>query len=690
MIKQVVAAIDTMGRMWTMRIWIGVGCAVALVCALLAVGCSRDAPDGRMAMTATAVVPAAATAVAPVIAPQPDIATATHAPAPRLAPAPDAPLPTPVPAPEEPPTRDLYKAAIEFGATHGDGGTPARTIPADPECCQEGHTQRFFVTDLDDLTIYEIDATLQVVSENAYWYVDDSVAADVSDSDLREAAAEFERRVRPAIVGAIGDIWRPGVDGDPRLTVLHAPLDAAGYFGASDEFPRAIHPYSNEREMIYMGLPPSSAGYLGVLAHEFQHAVHWHLDEGEDAWVDEGMAEIAAYITGGRLGFTNSFMRRPETQLNYWPNESYKTAAHYGASGLFIGYIAQRCGGYAALGELARERADGVNGIDRYLSSRCDLSFEEVFADWVIANYLDAPADEHGGIYGYDDQDLPSPRTVSVRSELDETRAQPQLSARYYDIQLLQGTTAIIEFEGDAFAAQTAAGECRSGRRCWWSGAGDSVHAYLEREFDLSGLTDATLEFWMWSDIEEDWDYGYVSVSTDGGASRTPLEGRHTTSDDPLGNNFGSGITGESGGWAREVMDLTPYAGEGSVLLRFEYITDEAVNLDGWLLDDISIPDLGFADDAESADGWRAAGFRHTDNTLPQTYVVQLIEIGMDGAAFVRRMLLALDGNGKPVGGMPVWGFGDRVERVVLVVSPTAHGTYRPAEYRVRMWEVDE
>lgn len=678
-----------------MRIGIAAGCGMALALALLAAGCLRDAPSGAGGITAapdtlaagsaTAVVfPAKTAVVTPIveIARLPTTAPTQPADAP-------APLPTPVPAPDDPPTRDLYAAAIEFGATYGDGGTPARTIPADPECCQEGHKQHFYIADSQRREVYGIDATLRVVSENAYWYVDDRV--DVSEGDLREAAAEFERRIRPAIVGAIGDIWTPGVDGDPRLTVLHTPLnDALGYFGASDEYPRAIHPYSNGREMIYMGIRPGSAEYLRVLAHEFQHAVHWHLDSGEDSWVDEGMAETAAYIAVGRLDFAAAFLRKPEIQLNYWPNDPYATAAHYGATGLFIGYIAQRCGGYAALGELAREQADGVNGIDRYLSSRCGLSFDEVFADWVIANYLDAPADEHGGIYGYADHSVRIRQAVRVRSELDETRAQPQLSARYYDIQLPQGTTAIIEFEGDAFAAQTAAGECRSGRRCWWSGAGDAVHAYLEREFDLSGLTEATLSFWMWSDIEEDWDYGYVSVSTDGGANRTLLKGRHTTTADPLGNNFGSGITGASGGWVRELMDLTPYAGEASVLLRFEYITDEAVNFDGWLLDDISIPELGFADDAESADGWRAAGFRHTDNTLPQTYVAQLIEIGMDGAAFVRRMLLAPDGNGKLRGGMPVWGFGERIERAVLVVSPTAHGTYRPAEYRVRVWEVDE
>lgn len=678
--------------MGIMRMGIAAGCAMAFVWALVAAGCSRDAPEGgggttaapETIATATAGVPAA-TAVAPALAPTIALDIATP-PTPIIAPTPVALRPQPaVAAPEEPPTRDLFAAAIELGAADWEGEPPARTIPADPECCREGHMQRFFVTDSESREVYEIDATLQAVSENAYWYVDDSV--EVSEGDLREAAAEFEGRIRPAIVGAIGDIWTPGVDGDPRLTVLHTPLDAAGYFGASDEFPRAIQRYSNEREMIYMGLPPGSDAYLGVLAHEFQHAVHWHLDEGEDTWVNEGMSEIAAHLAGGSPVFTRAFLRRHEIQLNYWPNEPYATPAHYDAAALFIGYIAQRCGGYAGLGELARERADGVNGVDRYLS-RCGLSFEDVFADWVIANYLDAPADEHGGAYGYADHSVRVRQTIRAHPEYDETHTQPQLSARYYDIQLPQGD-AVVEFEGEAVVAQTAS-ECRSGRRCWWSGAGDSVHTYLEREFDLSALTEATLEFWMWSDIEEDWDYGYVSVSTDGGASRTLLDGRHTTRTNPLGNNFGAGVTGGSGGWIRERMDLTPYAGEASVTLRFEYITDEGVNLDGWLIDDISIPELGFADDGESADIWRAAGFRHTDNALAQSYIVQLIEIAPGGGASVRRMALADDGDGKARGSVRVEGFGDRVERAVLVVAPMAHDTYRPAEYRVRVREAGE
>ena len=189
------------------------------------------------------------------------------------------------------------------------------------------------------------------------------------------------------------------------------------------------------------------------------------------------------------------------------------------------------------------------------------------------------------------------------------------------------------------------------GRYCWWSGNGDSIDTTLEREFDLSGVESATLDFWMWYEIEEDWDYAFVSVSTDGGEMWATLDGEHTTREDPLGANYGAGITGISGSnrgggksaeWVRERMDLSEYAGAGgeSVLVRFEYITDEGVNLDGIVIDDIAVAELGFADDAETdgdwqANDWRSSGWRRIDNVLPQAFALRLIEFGKDGGVSV-------------------------------------------------------
>ncbi len=667
--------------------------AIALLCilcaALAVAACAQsmpaeDAPSVAVSPTSSPSVSETAAASNPDSVSTPTaVASATVAPAVSEKPTPS--ISESISVPIELPTRDLFAIAQRLG-TAAQGGEPLeRTVPADPDCCSVGHRQRFFVTDLYAERVYEVYARLRAVSENAYWYVDEAAADNVSDARIGAVADAFERRIRPAIVGNIGDIWRPGVDNDARLTVLNAPLNgAAGYFGASDEFPRATHPYSNQREMIYMDtgvLRYGGDAYLSVLAHEFQHAVHWHLDAGEDVWVNEGMSEMAAHLSGYRLGFVRDFLETPETQLNFWPDDPSKTAPHYGAASLFMAYIAQHYGGYAGLSELAREQGDGVNGVERYLA-QFGATFAQVFEDWVIANYLDSD----DGKYGYSEFDTQALRVESIETDIIETRAQPQLSARYYDIRFEEGD-ALVRFDGNALVKQVNT-DCRSGRFCYWSGAGDSVDTLLEREFDLSDTDDATLEFWMWRDIETDWDYGYVSASADGGATWALLEGERTTRSNPLGNNFGAGITGK-GGWARERMDLSAYAGEGSVTVRFEYITDEGVNLDGWVIDDIAIPQIGYLDDAESGGEWRADGFRRIDNRLLQTFAVQIIEIGVDGTAAVRKAALAAAGDTQ-TGEWRIAGFGGRIERAVVVVSPMTHATYRPAEYRLRIEAVGD
>jgi immune inhibitor A len=130
---------------------------------------------------------------------------------------------------------------------------------------------------------------------------------------------------------------------------------------------------------------------------------------------------------------------------------------------------------------------------------------------------------------------------------------------------------------------------------------------------------------WMWYDIEEDWDYAYVQVSTDGGQMWDILAGPSSTSENPNGNSFGPAYTGASAGWIRETFDLDVYAGT-QVLVRFEYITDDGVNRAGWLIDDVCVPELDLCDDFESGPGgWTEEGFVYSDNTVSQRYLVQLI-----------------------------------------------------------------
>ena len=542
---------------------------------------------------------------------------------------------------------------------------------------EAGSREEFFVTDITTDTTYTIDATLQIVSPNAYWYVDDEL--NIHDEDLRQAANEYESAIRPRLLEAFGDVWNPGVDGDPRLTVLHTDLggSVAGYFDPRHEFPLHAQPNSNEREMLYMdgvAFRPGSPAYMSVLAHELQHAIHWAHDSSEESWVNEGLSEVATVETGYEPTFTEAFLSRPSTQLTFW-EELGGSVPHYGAATLFMLYLLEHYGDEGSLRSLIANPADGVDGINVFLRPH-STTFDEVYADWIAANYLDSDT----GPFGYSRHDVQVRRIDDIDRPGMTTGHLAPYSSRYFDLTSLPGNI-VIDFEGDTTTRQVPT-QCHSGDRCWWGNRGDSIDTTLTREFDLTALTTATLEFMTWFDIEKDWDYAYVEVSPDAGETWTILEGVHTTDEDPVGNNYGHGYTGSSNGWLRESVDLTPFVGS-KVLVRFEYITDGAVYENGFMIDDIAVPELDFLDDAENDGEWDSRGFERIDNVVPVDYVVLVIERRRDGSEIVRRMNIDEDRRG----GFAIGVLSQEVERLIVVVSPIARNTHQPSKFTLTVRE---
>ncbi|TNF70576.1 MAG: M6 family metalloprotease domain-containing protein, partial [Acidobacteria bacterium] len=153
----------------------------------------------------------------------------------------------------------------------------------------------------------------------------------------------------------------------------------------------------------------------------------------------------------------------------------------------------------------------------------------------------------------------------------------------------------------------TQIGEPYSGEYFYYSGAGNNLDNFMYQSFTL--LSSSTLTAWVNYDIELDWDYAYLVVSTDGGATWDHVATDHSTSFDPNGQNFGNGITGNSGGWVALSADLSAYTGD--VLLGFRYWTDVAAVNPGFMVDDIEVTGYPI-DDAESDFGWTFDGFRLT------------------------------------------------------------------------------
>ncbi|MBI3976768.1 MAG: immune inhibitor A [Chloroflexi bacterium] len=575
-----------------------------------------------------------------------------------------------------PPARDPYEVAERLRRATAIPRVLRTTAPE----YEVGHRQTFWVTNMETFVHFTVTALLRVKLDHIAVYVQDGV--EIVDADLRRSAERFERETYPTIRRYFGTEWTPGVDGDPRLTILNARIPGvAGYYSVADEYPRAINPYSNEREMIYVNagaLRPGTPGFDAVLAHEFQHAVNWNMRRGEEAWVAEGMAEVGAKLAGFSPSFVQAFQARPDTQLNAWPDDLKLSSPHYGASTLFFDYLAQHYGGYDALRELNSDPLDGIDGVNAYLRKKgYTATFQDVFDDWVVANYLNDPGlprfgYQGGGVKVRAGQTLAAGGVISGSVH--------QFAAEYVELRLPTGD-ARIRFEG-ARTVPVLPTTARSGRAFWWSNRGDSVNTHLTRAVDLSGVSRATLTFWLWYDVEENWDYAYVEVSRDGGRTWEILAGRHSSRDNPLGHAFGPGYTGKSGGgktseWVEDRIDLTPYAGQ-RILLRFEYVTDEGVNNSGLAIDDLDIPEIGFHDDAESNAGWDAGGFARTENRLPQRYRVRVIT----GGAQTQVVDLPLDGENR--GELLVRGVGTTVERAVVVVAARTPVTTLEAPFTLR------
>lgn len=150
----------------------------------------------------------------------------------------------------------------------------------------------------------------------------------------------------------------------------------------------------------------------------------------------------------------------------------------------------------------------------------------------------------------------------------------------------------------------------------YFGGKGDEINTTLSTTIDLTGKTSAVLDFWTCYDIEENWDFGFVQVSEDNGATWKSLSSSRTTSELAAGGypdiapNL-PGYTGNSGGWVNEAIDLTAYAGK-QIKLQFRYMTDWATSLSGFYIDNIRVIADGSVvldDGAEAEGSWTSDGW---------------------------------------------------------------------------------
>ncbi len=242
-------------------------------------------------------------------------------------------------------------------------------------------------------------ATCRGVGENVYVFVSDDVwEINVSQKDIEKIIHAFDHSTpeisinkNKGIYDILTEIFGnpPDVDNDRKIYFLISQLGMYhshhfdGFFRFLDEIKEK---HSNQLEMLYLDCDtPSDDYHLGIIAHEFQHLIHWKYDHNEASWLGESLSEVAMILCGYYTD--KKHVARYLNNTNA-PLISKRHMMNYGACLLWGTYVYERFG-EAFLKNLVLEEANGIEGFQKVITNmNIGDDFSSIFGDWLVTNYI--------------------------------------------------------------------------------------------------------------------------------------------------------------------------------------------------------------------------------------------------------------------------------------------------------------
>lgn len=377
--------------------------------------------------------------------------------------------------------------------------------------------------------------------------------------------------------------------------------------------------------------------YEGVFAHEYQHLLHNYIDPDEVNWVNEGMSDLAALLTGyfdpskhvdekGAESHTNSFLgwlsvahpdwnpipraSGPENGLTLWGDQGDdEILTDYGIAFYLMNLIESQGYGQAFFNAWQHNTANGIAGLDASLTAAgASDTFSSLFQDLIVSalvdGFIDNGAPVSGDAAAADLQNNHSEATIYYSGHANDTPGAPPWGGDF--LQLGSGASLTsVAFNGADVFTFPAGPEWIVGADGYWTNpdVADPAGLYdnnqdldIARSITVTGAGNLTFEHYY--GMELGWDFGFVQVSTDGGTTwnSLPCTGTTTVHNPDALAHIAANVPGYTGptdvqglttaGTAAAPLaascDLSAYSGGAPILLSFRLMTDPAVQLDGW------------------------------------------------------------------------------------------------------------
>ncbi|MFL2532993.1 MAG: hypothetical protein CND01_02975 [Marine Group II euryarchaeote MED-G34] len=245
-----------------------------------------------------------------------------------------------------------------------------------------------------------VSVTVQKISANSAILVENGQI--ISSTTLNDIASTWESTIYPTVTTYFGS--PPDVDNNCQIEIVLIAIDGAG--GTGGYFSPGI---SSVRESVFVDVDDMSWRNT-ILAHEFEHLLHNSRDPYEYLWIDEGAADMAAYlafgVTSTLTGHANEWSQDSSLSVRWWNGR----IADYGAGFMFLMYLADKLGGGAAIQRLVADTATGGAGIENLAqnpetgATYIGTTMSEIFANFSAAVALDSAQ----GAFGFTNLDLTS------------------------------------------------------------------------------------------------------------------------------------------------------------------------------------------------------------------------------------------------------------------------------------------
>ena len=230
-----------------------------------------------------------------------------------------------------------------------------------------------------------ITATVQRISTNSAIFVENGKI--VSSTTLNDIVSTWESTIFPTDTYYFGD--PPDVDNNCQIEIVIYEIDGVG--GTGGYFQPGI---SSIRESLFFDIDDMNSRNT-ILAHEFEHLLHNARDPFEYMWIDEGAADMAAYLCFGAtetLSYhANEWAQNSSISVRWWNDR----IADYGAGFLFLMYISDKLGGGQAIQRLVADTAVGGTSIENLAinpepgSTSIGTTMNDIFANFSAAVSLD-------------------------------------------------------------------------------------------------------------------------------------------------------------------------------------------------------------------------------------------------------------------------------------------------------------